>query len=204
MKKRLALALGICALVVFSYLSSRAADERRTLKRAIEEIVTGDLFFDDGSDFSYGVIMETPYEAAGLLIDNLHTVDTLWILNNNDREKPKETWRVINSLYALGVITGGKRFTSSTDYVFPEPTFVYVPFGDSPAEYRKFWLTRKGRDKMPFYAVWPSRGSIYIAPKDVQEKVIRKWKDWYKKEGKTYNYRLLRGDFDFTDKEILD
>jgi len=74
-------------------------------------------------------------------------------------------------------LTDGKDFKAETNYVFKKDE-----------EHREYWLTREDKDQLPFFAVWMSRDKAYIAPKDVQEKIIEKWKKWYATEGTTYKY----------------
>jgi hypothetical protein len=37
--------------------------------------------------------------------------------------------------------------------------------------------------------MWPSRGSDSIAPMDAQKEIIRKWQDWFAREGLTFDYK---------------
>ena len=45
---------------------------------------------------------------------------------------------------------------------------------------------------MLFFATWPSRDVTYVAPREVQESIIRQWKEWYAQEGKTYPYHKAK------------
>jgi len=125
------------------------------------------------------LLAKEPAKSAGLLISELRVVDRAMTRPEKERS---DTEHVLWSVRALRFITGGKDFCSSTKY----------QFGKSELEQnRKYFLTLKNHDCLPFFALWPSRGIDYIAPPDVQTKIISRWKSWYETEGRTYRYRPL-------------
>jgi len=59
--------------------------------------------------------------------------------------------------------------------------------------YRRDWLLRddsgtpvrnwKPTDGVAFFQTWMSRDSVFIAPRDAQEKIIARWRQWYQESG---------------------
>jgi len=39
--------------------------------------------------------------------------------------------------------------------------------------------------------MWPSRGTEYVAPQDAQNEIILKWRDWFKDQGASFDYKPL-------------
>jgi hypothetical protein len=95
-----------------------------------------------------------------------------------DEEKQKTAMHVIWCIRALRYLTGGLDFTGRTRYRFKE----------SERE-RKHFLTIKSETELPFFSVWMSRDTIYIAPLDVQREIIDKWIQWYEEQGKAFPYK---------------
>jgi hypothetical protein len=150
----------------------------------------------DENEAALEAVLKNPGEGAKKLLGALHPIEETKLNGPDNTEKDyareKASLKVIHALQMLCVITGGKTFTSPSEYAFPKP----APGTDSSPwksseEYREYWLTRDGRDKMPFFAQWPSRGVYYIAPIEVQEAVILQWNEWFEKEGASYNYRAV-------------
>lgn len=118
----------------------------------------------------------TPGLSARLLVKELHTVTDPHMLNSGNEP---ETEHVLWSIRALRYITGGLDFCGKTNH----------HFGASELEKnRKYWLYLKSKSCVPFFAMWPSRGSEYIAPLDAQEEIISQWREWIARKGKTFRY----------------
>lgn len=94
-----------------------------------------------------------------------------------DQEKHAAAMRVIWSIRALRYLTGGLDFKGRTKYEFKE----------TESE-RTYFLTRAGEEELPFFAVWMSRDTVYIAPPDAQGEIIEKWNRWYSERGETFRY----------------
>lgn len=122
----------------------------------------------------------TPQISVRLLVVELHTVkESHELAGAND--KPVE--HVLWSIRALRYVTGGMDFCGKTSY----------RFGTSELEKnRKYWLYFKNKSCVPFFAMWPSRGSEYIAPPDAQQDVIDQWRQWLVREGETHQYAPLK------------
>lgn len=120
-----------------------------------------------------------PARAAAVLIRQLHVVKPTRVLAS---EKDRDTERVLWSIRALRYLTGGKDFCAVTTY----------KFGSSELETnRKYWLTLNGRACLPFFAMWTSRGSDYVAPPDVQAKIIEQWRKWLATDARSFVYHPL-------------
>lgn len=120
-----------------------------------------------------------PELSAKLLIQELHPVEDKRILASENRPA---TEHVLWCIRALRFLTGGKDFCGNTNH----------KFGKSQAERdRKYWLYFRHKSCLSFFAMWPSRGSEYIAPKDAQEQIINKWRRWFARKG-SFKYKPLQ------------
>lgn len=120
-----------------------------------------------------------PARAAGILVKELHTVPETKLLAGEIRPG---TEHVLWCLRALRFLTGGKDFCAASQH----------SFGRTESERnRKYWLEFKNGACLSFFAVWPSRGSQYIAPRDAQKAIIEQWRRWYEAEGRGFDYRPL-------------
>lgn len=111
-------------------------------------------------------------QAIPLLIEELRPLKEARILS--EENKP-EAEHVLWCIRALRFLTGGVDFCATTTHRFAE---------NDIEKNRKYWLQFRHGKCLTFFALWPSRVSTYIAPLDVQEKIIGKWKAWYKGEAK--------------------
>jgi hypothetical protein len=119
-----------------------------------------------------------PVVAACYLINELRVVPEIWIRGGEQDNHPK-TMHVIWALRALRYITGGLRFKGKTKYRLNESNEI---------ESNRKQLLRPEQGEVPFFAVWMSRDSLAIAPRDAQIAVINKWIDWYAKKGADFKY----------------
>lgn len=125
-------------------------------------------------------LAETPQLSTKLLIEELHPVKEARILAS---EKKPDAEHVLWCIRALRFLTGGKEFCGHTTY----------NFGKSELERnRKYWVNFKHKNCVSFFAMWPSRGSEYIAPEDAQKEIIDKWKGWFAKDGTSFDYKPLQ------------
>lgn len=121
----------------------------------------------------------TPQLSTRLLLEELNTVTNARLLAT---ENKPETEHVLWCIRALRYITGGLDFCGKTSH----------PFGTSELEKnRECWLHFKSKSCAPFFAVWPERGSEYIAPEDAQNEIISKWRNWFAKQGASFDYKPL-------------
>jgi hypothetical protein len=99
-----------------------------------------------------------------------------------EQDKHVDTMRVIWALCAVRYLTDGHDFRA--------------PTAENPAkwdELRRGWLLRdeagvpmknwKPADGVRFFGTWMSRDSVFIAPRDAQERIIAKWRVWYRSTG---------------------
>ena len=122
-------------------------------------------------------LTKTPVVAACYLIRELRVIPETVIMSWNEHEH-KPSMHVIWSLRALRYITGGLEFRAKTKYEI-----------EGSEGRRKYFLTYKTTDDLPFFAVWPSRDSVYISPPDTQAAIIEKWRRWYSESGQTFAYK---------------
>jgi hypothetical protein len=125
------------------------------------------------------ILCKCPKESVPLLIKELHPISVARILN---WEKKPNAEHVLWCIRALRFITGGKDFCAPTRY----------RFGKGVVETRrKAFLHHRDPHCLPFFVLWSSYCSHYIAPLDTQKAIIKKWKEWYEKEGKFADLKPL-------------
>lgn len=123
---------------------------------------------------------KVPRTSVQLLIEQLHPVREVRILASENRPGAEH---VLWCIRALRYLTGGKDFCARTHY----------RFADSDIEQRrKYWLYFGHPSCVSFFAMWPSRGSEYIAPEDAQKEIIAEWKRWFAVDGASFDYKPLR------------
>ena len=84
---------------------------------------------------------------------------------------------------ALRYLTGGMDFCAQSQH----------RFGNSEEEKnRKYWLTFAHKECLTFFALWPSRGRLYLAPLDAQKNIINQWQHWYATSGAEFKYKPLQ------------
>jgi hypothetical protein len=122
-------------------------------------------------DHSLEVFYTNPEEATKLLIAELRPI-------KRDRypggEHPKAVW-VVRALRSLT----GLDFTAVTR----------ARLTDDEAHF----LRVSSRGEVEFFGTWMSRDSDWVAPKDAQVAIIKKWQEWYARNGHTYAYVNDRG-----------
>lgn len=137
-------------------------------------------------------IKKHPNEYCKLLMDELQVIEVDYIDGyEKDKEKYKNAIHVIDCLRMLRMLSG-KKFYGSSKYNFE--------ISDTSSEYdlqrlRYGFLHADKKSKMPFFSVWMSRDSIFIAPPDAQKEMIQQWKEWYKK---------IRGKIDMPENTNVD
>jgi hypothetical protein len=174
-------ALGLFLIGLSATLGVQPNPVRRTRKISIEKVVRA-LGSDNNDLERIRLLAREPVGSTRLLIAELHPVPGVRVLPNERGTKWKDTWHVIWCLRALRYLTGGLEFRAKTAH----------HFGDGQIEQRRKWFigdeefSRDGTVR--FFGVWMSRDSTYIAPRDAQAEIIRKWKTWYEQHGTTFSY----------------
>ena len=133
-----------------------------------------------GDDFKIvDRLIHNPRLSTQLLIKELHPVNkTIIVSEKVDPDAEHVLW----SIRALRYLTGGKDFCAKASH----------RFGNSEEEQRrKYWIYFRHRTCASFFAMWPSRGSEYIAPEDTQKEIIDQWRDWFAKEGNSFDYKPM-------------
>ncbi|HET7174458.1 MAG TPA: hypothetical protein VFK21_00470 [Gammaproteobacteria bacterium] len=116
-------------------------------------------------------------DAAGLLVKQLHTVSIAHV-PNQDRNKNQDSLHVIWALRSLYYITGFEFKAGSA------ATLKQLKLDKN----REYWLLFGSGDQVNMFGVWESRDSLFVAPVDVQQAIIEKWKAWYAKDGAGFHY----------------
>ena len=119
-------------------------------------------------------------KAVVLLVNELKVIKSKRI-SPIDQGKYKEDVHVIWCIRALRYLTS-INFTASTKHIF-----------DKSEEPRKHFTSLRSRPKKySFFGVWMSRDVIFVAPADVQTKIIEKWKRWLDKNQSKIKLKKLK------------
>jgi len=121
------------------------------------------------------VLAFDPKFSVHCLIDQLEVTEVSHIPGFQQKDSPyKKALHVVWCLRALRYLTS-QNPTSWTDYEFQKYD-----------KDRKDFLLREGSKKIPFFATWMSRDSVYLAPIDTQKRIIKKWNVWFKNANRPY------------------
>ena len=144
--------------VMLSALIAAGADSK-SAKTAVQR-----LGFQTKSE-DLAILTNNPAASVKLLIAELSLIPEKKILNAKQSDHEK-AMHVIWCVRALRYLTGldfhgttGHRFSATEDEMA-----------------RRDLLNRSKDGQVAFFAVWMSRDSIYVAPKDTQKEIIAKWK----------------------------
>ncbi|HXQ25933.1 MAG TPA: hypothetical protein VN822_05965 [Candidatus Acidoferrales bacterium] len=161
---------------------SFAANSGDEIQQRARRLGTGDT--DDLADAEE--LAQTPYESMGALIAELHTIphpERAKLVQDTDAVE-----HMISVIAALRYITGGNDFYITGGRDFCAAT--EWKFGRSHEEdSRRYWLYFNNQKCVTFFAIWPSRYRVYLAPLDAQQKIISQWRRWYAEDGKSYRYK---------------
>lgn len=140
-----------------------------------------DLLFTNSNNIvcvDYRYEVNNPKDSARILIDNLNIITNSYIPN---RQRKNYT-SIMNSIYILMELRRltGTDFLARTTHTFNTNKYV--------EEHRKYFLYLYDSNSVPFYAQWMSRCAFYFAPIDAQQKIIEKWKLWYKNNADSSSY----------------
>ena len=137
---------------------SAGENEKNISESYLKEIVTQLGLTDDSPFDQIKSIHKNAHLFAPLLVQELKLI-TPYNMNVSDlKDLDKTAIHVIWCIRALQSITG-KKFTANTK------TIEQLPIQE--------FLGRK--NPLPFFTEWMSRAKIYMAPQDVQKKIIKKW-----------------------------
>lgn len=180
----IAIAACVCAALL-AVKSIAAAEIGNDIQERVQRLGTAEGR-NDLTDAE--VLAKTPYESVGALIGELHTIphpENAKLIQNT-----AEVQHLISVIAALRYITGGRDFYLSGGEDFCSTT--NWKFGDSAEEAnRHYWLYFQSSKCVTFFAVWPSRYRIYLAPMDAQQHIISQWRHWYAAQGKAYEFKPI-------------
>jgi len=142
------------------------------LRNAVQDL--GVITTKGGWQSTLKLLSETPVVSACLLVSELREVSEQRLIEA-EAEASSQAMHVVWVIRSLQYITGGIRF-----------------YGDASGlignDQRGKFLTRLGKERVPFFSVWMSRDVIFFSPAKVQREIIEKWKYWYDTKGIQYNY----------------
>jgi len=118
-------------------------------------------------------LLTRPVGSSCWLVRELHETHNLHLLMTQAKLS-HQIW----AIRALRYITNCKDFYGE----IPEAAAI------DPTSDRWYFLLRKGRTQVPFFATWMSRDSVRIAPSSVQRKVIEQWQAWYESDASTFQF----------------
>lgn len=143
---------------VVSYAQTKGTDIDALINTTMRHI-GGDDYEQDFKIFS-----QHPQRSTELLIKSLRPVR-----RGKYRAHPRVVWYI----RALRFLTRSD-FKGRTD-------------GRLTDDEKNFLVYDEGR-RVKFFGTWMSRDIAFVAPKDAQIKIIRQWRDWFTRNGKTHNY----------------
>jgi hypothetical protein len=115
----------------------------------------------------FEVLYRNPRRSAELLIASLQPV-------RRDQYQSGRHPQVVWSIRALRSITGlNFRASTRADMTEDEAHFL----GRDPRT-----------DEVDFFGTWMSRDRVWLAPLDAQSAIIKKWREWFEKNGQTFTY----------------
>jgi len=168
--------LFLCLLFIISATPACfSCDENLEIERTIKSLSL--LNNISGAKMAMDQFLKQPETAACLLIEELSVVREKNILISEKKESA-ETMHVVWCIRSLRYITNGVFFTEKSQNKFDE----------SESDRESFLTKHVGEEGFVFFKERMSTGTIFIAPKDTQEKIIQKWKQWFRVNGATYNY----------------
>lgn len=116
--------------------------------------------------------------AVEILLEELKPVTMVKLDDpKNGSNENKEARHMVLCFRALYYLTGQKMLASSS-----------YKLTDSEYDINRSGLAVKNNGKWAFFTEWMSRGTIYFAPMDAQQKIIQDWKTWASKNLQTYNF----------------
>lgn len=175
----------VCMLLfcLFLFLPPCAAHEFNYNKESVFHVVNyfGLLMEHGDANLLLPIIAKTPDLFIPELIRQLETTDEKMVTpseKNVKLEAQNNIWRI----RALRYLTCGLDFSATTTY---RPTKE-----DVQGDYR-YWVAGSRASSEPdappaevwYFHTWMSRDIAYIAPRDAQEEIVRKWKHWLPTNG---------------------
>jgi len=127
---------------------------------AIQELSSQSL------DHSLEVFYKNPQEATKLLIAELRPIKRGRYPGGTH---PQAVW-IVRALRSLT----GLDFKATT----------HARLNDDEAHF----LRASAEGEVEFFGTWMSRDADWVAPKDAQVGIIKKWQEWYARSGHTYRY----------------
>ncbi|OGV51623.1 MAG: hypothetical protein A2017_08485 [Lentisphaerae bacterium GWF2_44_16] len=176
-------------LVLFILLSVVGYTEdsvNNDIKNTIKILMTKSGYLDEFMD-EMKILYKNPKFAVELLIQELHVVNDKRY-DGGSIEEPKskpDTYHVIVCIRSLRHLTGKNFFAPTKRKITDERRRGHL------------YLDDETERVIPFFMTHMSTCMVFIAPKDAQQSIINQWKEWYKKEGQTYDYEKNR--IDITD-----
>jgi hypothetical protein len=116
--------------------------------------------------------------AVAILLEELKPVAIVKLDDpSNASIKNREAHHVMWCFRALYYLTGQKILAYSS-----------YKLTDSEYDTNRSGLAVRDNGKWAFFTEWMSRGTVYFAPIDAQEKIIRDWKIWAKQNLDSYSF----------------
>jgi len=163
--------IGGLLVLVFVFVSPRANEHngRTEQKEPVSDAEIRDAIGRLSSDSlarSLEVFYKNPQEATKLLIAELRPIKRGRYPGGTH---PQAVW-IVRALRSLT----GLDFKATT----------HARLNDDEAHF----LRASAEGEVEFFGTWMSRDADWVAPKDAQVGIIKKWQEWYARSGHTYRY----------------
>jgi len=154
-------AAALCFLIPATQAQSGPSDAE--IKAAIARL--GDN--TDAKGFvQFEILYKNPRRSAELLIKQLKPVPRGQYVSG---KHPQVVWNI----RALRSLTG-LDFRAETNSDLDEE--------------ESHFLDLNAKGEVRFFGTWMSRDRVWVAPVDAQAIIIKKWQEWFEKNGKTFTY----------------
>jgi hypothetical protein len=173
------------AIVAFIFMVNPTASSKPNVQldsAAIAEIV-GNLGRHDlpTDSADYEALCSNPRLSCRILIDSI------WVIQDPMNAMERDSLGTTHMLTIIGMLhclSGGLQFSAKSNYDFSRTV---------PDEYRRDWLDLDQDDRLLFLAYWLSHEQLFIAPEDAQAKIIKEWRNWFKKLSSDYVFKPIQG-----------
>ena len=147
---------------VAAYAQQRPSDAE--IRSAIAKLGTGT---DEKGFVRFEILYKNPQRATQLLISSLKPVPRGQYVSG---QHPQVVWNI-------------RALRSLTGLDFHAPTRA-----DLSEEEAHFLGHDANTDEVHFFGTWMSRDRVWVAPRDAQTALIKKWREWLAQHGKDFEY----------------
>jgi hypothetical protein len=172
--------------IMFSVASLANAALPNCEEFAREKILVGDFY-----NFLHGVVNDSEYPMWAARVPPMEEMlkepvgSSCWLIREiKEIRREHLTLQQARASRTIWAIRALRYMTRCTDFreVLMEKRLL------DPTTPRWQFLLRGGVLNVPFFATWPSRDSVMLAPLQVQREVVAEWQEWYASQAATFHF----------------